>query len=52
MCSVNISSFVLQLLKKNPEERLGGGKDDSRPIKVGLLLSLYVSYIICHPCPK
>jgi hypothetical protein len=24
----------LQLLRKNPQERLGGGKDDANPIKV------------------
>ncbi|CAI9742779.1 S6 kinase beta-1-like [Octopus vulgaris] len=26
-------NLIKKLLKKNPEERLGGGKDDSRPIK-------------------
>lgn len=27
-------NLMKKLLKKNPEERLGGGKDDSRPIKL------------------
>lgn len=31
--------FIFQLLKKNPGERLGGGPDDSEPIKVNIVPS-------------
>ena len=30
----------LQLLRKNPNERLGGGPDDAIPVKVGDLLDM------------
>uniref|UniRef100_A0A0L8H6M9 Protein kinase domain-containing protein n=1 Tax=Octopus bimaculoides TaxID=37653 RepID=A0A0L8H6M9_OCTBM len=41
-------NLIKKLLKKNPEERLGGGKDDSRPIKLLKIIGVAEASPIKH----